>query len=246
MGILLPADVFRLVDQTYRKNKGEPVPYPAGIVATFVALKESGGNTSVISEPNDDGSVDVGLWQWNSKAWPQITRAMALDPVVATQLVYEVTEGFSATKWGPWLGDNDTIGELIDWSPYNQSSFKRAIQAAIQVGAFPNATDARINDIFEQFGTSLHENDGSDGISLPGVVTPGGLAVDAIDNPLESLTEWTEGLKQFFSVILSPTFWKRIGIGALGVAVLIAALVWYNKDEVAAVVTKGTMGKGKE
>lgn len=242
MGILLPVDVYRLVDQTYRKNKGEPVPYPAGIVATFVALKESGGNTSVISEPNDDGSVDVGLWQWNSKAWPQITRAMALDPVVSTQLVYEVTEGFNATKWGPWMGDNDTIGELIDWSSNNQNRFKQAIQAAIQIGAFPNATDARINDIFEQFGTALHEDDGSDGISLPGVVTPVSAAVDLLGNPLETLTEWTEGLKQFFSVILNPTFWKRIGIGVLGVGVLITALVWYNKDDIAAVAMRG---KGK-
>lgn len=43
------------------------------------------------------------------------------------------------------------------------------------------------------------------------------------------------------SKLLDPTFWKRIGIGALGAAVILIAILFWNKDTVATIASKGTI-----
>lgn len=60
-----------------------------------------------------------------------------------------------------------------------------------------------------------------------------------------SLTDWASGLKAFLNTILNPDFWKRIGLGALGIFVILVALVLYNKDTIMSVASKGMISKGK-
>lgn len=46
------------------------------------------------------------------------------------------------------------------------------------------------------------------------------------------ITDWADGIKKFFNIILDPTFWKRIGIGYLGALIIIGAIVLWNKDTI--------------
>ena len=71
--------------------------------------------------------------------------------------------------------------------------------------------------------------------------------IDLITNPIDTLTNlpgvasWMDGLKKFLDIITSADFWKRVGLGALGLFVIIVAIVLYNKSTVASIVTKGKM-----
>lgn len=52
--------------------------------------------------------------------------------------------------------------------------------------------------------------------------------IDSLPNPLG----WTDALGKFFGALVDPQFWKRVGLGALGAAVIVAALILWNKDEI--------------
>ncbi len=63
------------------------------ILALRIAWCESKLNPNAINI-NQDGSEDVGLFQWNLKYHPEITKEIALDPIEATMLFCEaVNEG---------------------------------------------------------------------------------------------------------------------------------------------------------
>jgi hypothetical protein len=87
--------------------------------------------------------------------------------------------------------------------------------------------------------------------TIPGNTHEGGLypgqlqLEDAVGNVVNTVTDWASGLMRFFQIILDPAFWKRIGIGALGVAVVIGAIIFYNRDKAMMVVTKGMAGGKK-
>jgi hypothetical protein len=50
--------------------------------------------------------------------------------------------------------------------------------------------------------------------------------------------DWASGLTRLLSIITSADFWKRIGLGVLGAAVILIAVILWNKDTIA-----GTVGK---
>ena len=62
--------------------------------------------------------------------------------------------------------------------------------------------------------------------------------LDLITDPLGTLGDlpgvgdWMDGLGKFLGIITSADFWKRIGLGVLGAGVIIAALIFWNKDEI--------------
>lgn len=67
--------------------------------AVAVAEAESGGDTTARNR-NTDGSVDRGLWQFNSRWHPEVTDAMADDPGQAAKAAYRVSAG--GRSWGQW------------------------------------------------------------------------------------------------------------------------------------------------
>ncbi len=97
--------------------------------AVSVAMAESGGNPTArlynwydrlgmqhaTNTPPPAGahgvSVDRGLWQINSRWHPEVTDAMADDPVQATQAAYRISAGF--TTWGAWATYNN--GQSRRW-----------------------------------------------------------------------------------------------------------------------------------
>jgi murein DD-endopeptidase MepM/ murein hydrolase activator NlpD len=59
-------------------------------------------DTSVISQPNWDGSVDRGILQINSRAWPNITNAQALDAQASFDFAYSLISN-KGTNFSPWM-----------------------------------------------------------------------------------------------------------------------------------------------
>src|ERR1035437_1421125 len=77
------------------------------INAVAVALAESGGSTTAThtnTAPGAyQGSVDQGLWQINSQAWPQYASGI-FDPLANAQAAFAISKGgVDFTPWSTWL-----------------------------------------------------------------------------------------------------------------------------------------------
>lgn len=60
---------------------------------------------------------------------------------------------------------------------------------------------------------------------------------DAASAVVDAVAPWAKGLAKFLSIITNPTFWKAVGIGALGVIIVGISVAVYNKEDVANVAT---------
>lgn len=69
------------------------------VVATAIALAESGGRTNA-TNTDSNGTVDRGLWQINS-VHQQFTASKLFDPLYNAQAAYQVSN--SGTNWLPWV-----------------------------------------------------------------------------------------------------------------------------------------------
>jgi hypothetical protein len=77
-------------------------------IAIAVIWAESGGNAwavNINSTPGKptDGSIDLGICQWNSYWWPLITPAKAMDPQFAIKKFYEVSKGTNFSYWNAFV-----------------------------------------------------------------------------------------------------------------------------------------------
>lgn len=102
---------------------------PIPLLMGAVAIGESSGNISAISPQNKDGSYDYGLFQINSKAWPQYNPGSLINnPTYNAQAAIAVytTQGITA------------------WNAYNNGSFQNYLPSgAIPIGtanAWPTTT----------------------------------------------------------------------------------------------------------
>ena len=79
------------------------------VYAVAKMLSESGGHVKVVGT-NDDGSIDRGVWQLNSKAWPQVDDTAAFHPIVATIVARAI---WNEHGWRPWRSsDKRTTARL--------------------------------------------------------------------------------------------------------------------------------------
>lgn len=283
---LTPVQVYRLIADVYRDKRGSTIPIPNAIAATAIVLKESGGDTGN-TNINDDGSIDRGLWQWNSRWHPEISESDAFDKFRSTEWAYDKSSGFSLTGFGPWIGHGATTLE----EEFNRTqNNRRALQLATgAVNEAPNAGLSaaeldQVRQIIERIdrqdptfklytsghGTSWAELSEEDRLkaarivrdrysgsitdaeedllnryaegSEPGagelIVDSAGGLVDIVTSPFQGIIDAVVG---FFHIITSADFWKRVGLGALGLFVIIVAILLYNKDKVASIITKGKM-----
>ncbi|AEQ21033.1 baseplate protein [Rhodococcus phage E3] len=71
------------------------------IIATAICLAESGGNPKAVSPPNDNGTIDKGLWQINTPLHDaKLPGQDRLDPAVSTKLMMMISN--NGTNWQPW------------------------------------------------------------------------------------------------------------------------------------------------
>jgi hypothetical protein len=66
---------------------------------------------------NTDGSLDMGLWQINDKAHPDVSEACAFDPQCAAGAMYRIST--RGTNWTPW-------------SAYKNGSYRKFLGEALK------------------------------------------------------------------------------------------------------------------
>lgn len=120
---------------------------------------------------------DRGLWQFNSKAWPQITDSAADTPAAATSYALNASRNFA--QWGPWNGSKGLDPSSPQWAEAKAAYTARA-------------------------GVVIDD-------------TPGPSSVG-------ELIPWADGLGKLLSFITAASFWKRVGLGAAGVGLVIFAV----------------------
>lgn len=64
----------------------------------------------------------------------------------------------------------------------------------------------------------------------PGNATPG---IGSTNTTIPDMRGFIDMVRELIGTILDPSWWKRIGIGVLGGAVVLGAIVFYNKDTIA-------------
>lgn len=87
----------------YAKNAG--VTGQNIVIATAIALAESGGNSDAMSPPNTNGTTDYGLWQINSVHQDLLSGKDWRDPAQNAQMMFTISNG--GTNWRPWSTFNN-------------------------------------------------------------------------------------------------------------------------------------------
>ncbi len=243
--VLTASQVAALCHSVWRSNTpGADAPgraWSLGILrATYVALRESGGDIAAFrpAAQNPNGGNDRGLFQINSKYWPQVTDAIAFNPVTAIAAVWSMTKGFN--DWGPWKTDRDPTWGLGSTNAHQAAAYNAAADAFLALskqtilnnstGARRPMTRADLDPIYASLvggGAS-----GGGGFDLGTVLdvgkviaqNPTELAKGALD---AATPDWMGKLGQLLGNLLDPGFWRRLGIGAAGLALIVAAFyVW--------------------
>jgi hypothetical protein len=218
MSVLSMAEVYQLV----KNASPADTPRPRMVWAASIAYMESDGNTSARNF-NNGKSTDRGLWQWNDKAWPNITTAVADDPVAATKMAYEVSRGWT------------------DFTPWSRKKDKSAFDRLIVSDSWTEQNVARAKRIFDDMDKAA----GGDGDSYDAATDDGFFAdikrlvtgpIGAAQDVASGALGWTEALGKLLANVTSGQWWLRIGIGVAGVSVLGVGVVWMFKDEIKTVV----------
>lgn len=217
-------------------NAGEAV------TATAIALAESGGNPAAVGDTGLQTSVwgpSIGLWQVRSlkaESGKGTTRdaTKLTDPSFNAASAYKIYKGNNGWR---------------NWSVYTSGKYRSNVTAVeTSVGTQESSgglrwwekllavSPASITGYVLAGGVGVAEGNltaEQAGQAITGTVAGGvfgadaGAAVSNANRVLETLN--------------SPEFWKRFGIGALGVLVVLLAIlvmVWAGKDK----LLKGTVG----
>lgn len=164
------------------------------LTAACIVYAESGGNPLKVGVNGANsvapGTRDRGLFQWNEKAWPGITDAMALNPRICFLLAWRVSKGW--TDFTPWHGSR---------------------------GLDPTSAESQV--ILKEYEAMTGRAVGQGLFGIPDVRP----LVDAVKNALAGTLDWTKALGRLLSKLIDPAWWKRIGVGALGLLLVVAALI---------------------
>lgn len=207
--VLTPVQIFNLLMAEQKKHSDGNL---WGVVkGTAIVYRESRGNPKARRDAsqNSAGGNDRGLWQWNDKWNPEISDTDAYDPVKATEWAYKKSNGF--TDFGPWKGASITPDTL-----------RIAVKAAVDAGY----SAAGLFKITEPIPVSASDpvKGGTIG-DTPWYEDVGVAVADGVASVKDKLFGWAEALGTLLSALIDPSWWKRIGVGVLGVAVVIGALV---------------------
>lgn len=198
-----PVEVYKIIKQVAVAN-GVTSIWPI-VEGTSIVLRESGGDAKAYRDAskNKNGGNDRGWWQINSKAYPDVPDSVCYDPVQSTQWVFATSKGF--TDWTSWKTSSGS-------GPRSGRNWAVALDAAVSAGD---------GDSLGSAGTPVSIGDAVDAVgAIPA------LATDSIGSTLGgAFLSWTDALGKFLSSLISPEWWKRIGIAAIGVFVIILGLI---------------------
>lgn len=196
------------------------------VLGVSIMLAESSGDTTAVNQ-NSDGSLDRGLWQWNNKAWPQITDAIAYDPVASTEMAYAQTNGFTPTSFAAiWHDSNGNLSKGL---------------SAPNIETTAQVLNIDPTNIHVPVGASGHADGGRGLPDLgPAIVASTGLTGLIFEGLSGGLSSWSDIAKlvgSLLSHILSVDFWKRVGIIVLAITIIIGALILIFRDDITKTAT---------
>lgn len=196
-----------------------------------IALRESGGVSNAYRDAskNPNGGNDRGLLQWNDKWNPDVSDADAYDPYKAMLIAYGKVERAGGQAglagFGYWGVGPKPLGRPAPLTEVELSKARNGI-------AHPVDPQKRL-DAAGLVGKAL-------GPDFTDVSSPAQQAADAIADPLASLSEI---VGRIGGNLLSGTWWKRIGVGALGLLLLVLAVSVAARSAALDTVTGGVAGK---
>jgi hypothetical protein len=228
-------------------------PPEAQATAVAVAWHESRGNAGIVNDKNNTpaGSRDRGLWQFNDHWNPQVSDACAFDPDCATKAAADL---YRRAGWNPWATFKRGAHR-----PFLEQAEAAVEQARRGAGAPPAGSGDKSADNPFPAGSATTASDGG---WIPGLPDPGDVtdAVGAVVNAADGFYAAAGTAFSFVTTIAqaltSGSFWRRVGKGVLGVALVGGAFVVIRGDMVGgkakraalAGATKGaseTSGAGK-
>lgn len=200
------------------------------VTATSIALAESGGRSDAVGDVSlqtGKWGPSIGLWQVRSlkaESGKGTTRdaTKLTDPAFNARAAYEIYKGSNGWR---------------NWSVFTNGKYQSNVSTVSQaVGAQETAGgDAWWQKVLNAGGWVDVVNPRPDGQSQIGAtVNDTVTAVTRTDGVLDQLSGLLNNLS-------SAEWWKRVGIGAAGVLVILLALVvmvWAGKDK----VLKSTVG----
>lgn len=186
------------------------------VMATAIALAESGGNTAAIGYDND-GSHDVGLWQINSIHG--YSDAAMQDPAQNAAAAYSISS--SGTNWSPW-------------STFGTGAYLKYMATAMSVSNVKpgSAVDTKITI------PAIPIIPGSP-IPIPGT---GGTSLNPLSSVMQTINDLTNAFNTIVKTVQFLTnvgMWERILIGVGGVA-----LMAFGFDKLAQGTPIGTVTHG--
>jgi hypothetical protein len=181
--------------------------------ATLVAIAhaESRGVTNAYrpASKNPSGGDDRGVLQWNSKAHPDISDADAYNPVRAFAI--------AGTKIAAAGGG---IAGMGAWN-VGPKAYSGRERGDLDLTAARNAVASPVNPLQRIIGAGLLTEIGT----IPAVLDAAGSGASTVVDAATGVLDWTLSLGTLLARLIDPTWWQRIGVGALGVAAVIAAIV---------------------
>jgi hypothetical protein len=125
------------------------------VTAVAVEWAEAGGDTNA-RHVNSDGSIDRGLWQFNSRFHPEVSDAQAFDAHASSDAAYRIS--FSGLVWTPWAAyRNGAYTRYLDSARAAVSRHVRAPWWADWIGKPKDAISAASRN-----GVPTFPNDGWD------------------------------------------------------------------------------------
>lgn len=186
-------------------SAGQPNGWADPAVAVALVMAESGGRSGARRDEKDNplGGVDRGWWQLNSKALPNVTDAKAYRPTEASEIVWDLSQGgtdFSC--WGYRFNPPRTTFEACP--NFRKGTQRTDLNLAAARAAIANPTPCADKLI----AASTTSDD---------TVTP---------NPgLPDAPGWLTSLGRLLANLIDPSWWRRLGTGALGLLLVVLAVV---------------------
>lgn len=218
-----------------------------------IVLRESGGRTDARRDKanNPGGGNDKGLFQLNDKANTfdeadpkpfdayfnagyavMMARHLRIGEMTPSGGIMPAWKAAGGLDLSPWGGDNKSnrpaiAGGYAGTHPLTPSA---AVIAAAKAPADPHAKLTAAGHLKVAFTaaangpTPMEQFVNKYGGTLPTVNTEWNLG--PIDDIVSAVTDWATALGKLLGNLISGAWWRRVGIGALGVVLVIIAVVF--------------------
>lgn len=207
----------------------------AAPIAAAIAMAESSGNPQATNH-NTNGSTDYGLWQINSVHSGQFGTPGArwYDPQYNAQMAHTLwkSQGFR-----PWSKYNSGA-----YHQFVNKSSKPATTATVSLLNAQNSVNAQ-GAVNAQNVGMLGDLGSLAGI-VPGLGLSGALLGDLGDSVAGNnpFTEF-KTFGKLIALMVTPSFWLRAGVGALGIFIVLIAVVFMVESSKTVRVTTENLGK---